>query len=155
MGQQSLFFKNPSQVLRSLADLRGECPWHASSLRPKIFSISCSILEILEKIMLASPPLQDQRPLLREILDPPLVIDIISLFWEIKCTWRKDALGERTFTWLDHFIWGTVLVFSDPFLAFALQHPFFIRGITSYLSFVSISPKVSMFRLYHISATSC
>ena len=53
-----------------MADLRGALPAPPSP-QPKIFSISCSFSENLEKSYVGDP-LEGWRPLLRGILDPPL-----------------------------------------------------------------------------------
>ena len=54
-----------------VADLGGTPPARAP-LRPKIFTISCSFLENVAKIIGWHPLLKGWRPLLRGILDPPL-----------------------------------------------------------------------------------
>ena len=52
----------------SVADLEGPPP-----VRPKIFAISCSFWENFGKIVGWCPLLEGWRPLLRGIMDPPLV----------------------------------------------------------------------------------
>ena len=58
--------------LRTVADLRGALPAHAS-LQTKI---SCFFLENLINILGRHPPGQGWRPLLEEALDPPLVLAV-------------------------------------------------------------------------------
>ena len=57
---------------KALADLRGGARDAHSSLGAQILSISCSFWEKLAKSYVGAPPPGNWRPLLGEILDPPL-----------------------------------------------------------------------------------
>ena len=75
----------------------------APPLRPKIFSISCSFFcKIWQNHMLA-PPLESWRPLLRGILDPPL---IGLLIYELQFIFSRQMKSQIVvvLSWLSFFI---------------------------------------------------
>ena len=62
---------------KTVADLGGRTRRPPSPVRPNIFSISCSFSQNLAKSYVGAP-LEDWRPLLRGILDPPLKEHVVS-----------------------------------------------------------------------------
>ena len=66
------YFSQNTPFQNTVADL-GDAP--GAPPRAKIFSISCSFSQNLAKIYVGAPP-QRWRPLLREILDPPLKYEV-------------------------------------------------------------------------------
>ena len=70
------YFSQNTPFQNTVADL-GDAPGAPPSPRSKIFSISCSFSQNLAKIYMSALPLpQRWRPLLREILDPPLKYEV-------------------------------------------------------------------------------
>ena len=71
------------------------------SLRPEMFSISCSFLEKLANSYVGAPHLDGWRPLLLEILDPPLWLKI---FWKklhaLLAFIAKYGVPTNQWTWL-------------------------------------------------------
>ena len=63
-------------ILYSVADLRGARPSPPSPVEAQILSISCSFWENLAKSYVGAPPHPSGswRPILGEILDPPLIL---------------------------------------------------------------------------------
>ena len=101
-------YRQLNKLILAVADLGGR-PRRAPPPRPKMFSISCSFSQNLAKSYVGAPP-KGWRPLLRGILDPPLIraqefVRVIFALIHIFCCSNKQSIKQDEIGFCLSFSW--------------------------------------------------